>query len=268
MIAIRTDIHNEVFGTGGDGSLFAQLRAAGLRPVLRLTGIAVWTGGLFVVLVAGMWAATPWQRARLWWRNQVVRRWARGVAWFFGMRMRQRGRPPAAPFFLVSNHLSYLDIILILGHLDGVFVAKRELSQWPILGYLTRLVGTIFLDRTRQRDAHRALDRIDARIALGDGVVAFPEGTSSGGDDVYPMRAALFEWAAANNRPVHLATLSYSTGDPAVPARERVCWWGDMPFLPHAVDLLRSGGSRRASIRRRSRWSEPTGASSPRRRET
>ncbi len=152
------------------------------------------------------------------------------------------GPVPEAPFFLVANHLSYVDIVVMLALVDGVFVAKRELNQWPVVGYLTRLVGTIFLDRTSRRDAMRALEAIDRRVGEGDGVIVFPEGTSSVGAGVNPMKPALFEWAARNRFPVHCVTLGYETpaGSPA--ARTAVCWWGDMTFVPHLITLCRLPG--------------------------
>lgn len=197
---------------------------------------------MLVVLLLGMWATTPWPARRLAWRNLIVRRWARGMAWIVSMRVRRVGTAPEAPFFVVANHLSYVDIVLLFGELDGVFVAKRELAAWPAVGYLTRLVGTIFVDRTRRRDAKRVIRAIDDRVSAGDGVIVFPEGTSSAGDDVYPLRSALFEWAAERSFPTHAVTIYYGTRPGQPPARDAVCWWGDMTFLPHVIALCRMPG--------------------------
>lgn len=154
-----------------------------------------------------------------------------------------RSRVPArAPFFLVSNHVSYCDIVLLLGQVHGVFVAKKELNEWPVIGYLTRLVGTIFVDRNSRRDAKRVLETIDQRVASGDGVIVFPEGTSSSGDDVHPMRTALFEWAAQTGKPVGIASIHYTTRPGMPSAREAVCWWGDMSFVPHVLQLCQMPG--------------------------
>lgn len=197
---------------------------------------------MLLVLLTGMWTTTFWPRRRLAWRNAVVRRWARGMAWIVSMRIRRIGRAPQPPFFLVANHLSYVDIVLLFAEVDGVFVAKQELAAWPAVGYLTRLVGTIFVDRTRHRDAKRVIQAIDERIEAGDGVIVFPEGTSSAGDDVYPLRPALFEWAAARSYPTSVATIHYATRPGQPPARIAVCWWGTMTFLPHVVELCRMPG--------------------------
>lgn len=238
----RADVRHEVYGGNLKETVRTLLRTGAVRPVVRLGAIALWTGGLFVVLVAGMWLASPWPHRRRGWRNAIVGRWARGLGWIVNMRVTIVGQRPKPPFFLVANHVSYCDIVLLLGQVHGVFVAKKELNQWPVLGYLTRLVGTIFVDRASRRDAKRVLQSIDQRVASGDGVIVFPEGTSSDGGDVYPMRTALFEWAAQTGKPVDIATIHYVTGPGLPPAREAVCWWGDMSFVPHVLQLCQMPG--------------------------
>jgi 1-acyl-sn-glycerol-3-phosphate acyltransferase len=236
------NVRHEVYGNNVGRDLLNLVRHREWRPLFRLSAIAAWTGGMFLVLVAGMWTATPWPDRRRGWRNAIVKRWARGLARIVNMRMRVHGPRPAAPFFLVANHVSYVDIVFMLAHLDTVFVAKHELNHWPIVGYLTRLVGTIFVNRQNRRDALRVMEEIDTRIAAGDGVVVFPEGTSSDGADVRPMKAALFQWAAQSTFPVQHAAIHYRTDPGARAAREVICWWGEMSFVPHVLDLCRLDG--------------------------
>lgn len=242
MTTPAAEVRQEVYGDRAGRDLLGLVRRGEWRVLIRLGSITAWTGGLFVVLVAGMWAMNPWPRRRRAWRNSVVKRWARGMARIVNMRMTVEGTPPEAPFFLVANHVSYVDIVFLLAHLDGVFVAKHELNRWPVVGYLTRLVGTIFVNRQSRRDSLRVIENIDARVADGDGVVVFPEGTSSDGGDVYPMKAALFEWAAQRGHPVRHAAIHYRTADRAPAARDVICWWGTMSFLPHVLDLCRLDG--------------------------
>jgi 1-acyl-sn-glycerol-3-phosphate acyltransferase len=147
------------------------------------------------------------------------------------------GAVPRPPFFLVSNHLSYLDIVVFAAHAPARFVAKREVRGWPGIGFLAGTMGTIFVDRTVRRDALRVTDQLAAAIEAGEGVVLFAEATSSAGHSVLPFRSALLDWAARAGCPVHYAAVGYRTPPGAPPAQESVCWWGDMEFGSHLLAL-------------------------------
>ncbi len=177
------------------------------------------------------------------WRLASFRRWAGGVAHLLGMRRVVEGAPPAdAPFILVTNHVSYVDIILLASVVPGVFVAKGEIRSWPMWGIFAGAMRTIFVDRERRRDALRVSDQIQEALARGDGVILFPEGTSTDGRQVRPLKPALLEVAARHGHPVHYARLAYQTPPDAPPAHLAVCWWGDMEFGSHFVELCRLPG--------------------------
>ena len=222
-------------------ALHAQIRIRGgrLRATARAGLAGFWSGLLLVVWILGSLPVLVVPRARVRWRHRIVRTWARGLCRLVGMRRTVRGAPPQAPFFLVSNHLCYMDIILLYSSVDGVFIAKQEMRHWPVLGPLANLVRTIGVRRTVRRDAVRVLDLIDEAIARGEGVILFAEGTTSRGQGVNSMHPALFDWAAREQYPVLTAAVTYSTAPPAPPADLAVCWWGDMPFGSHAFSLLR-----------------------------
>ena len=220
----------------------ARFRGGRIRAWLRAAMALAWSAGLTVLWALVNVALLLVPRARVRWRHRVVRTWARGLARVIGMRRQVAGTPPRAPFVLVSNHLSYLDIILLYTAVDGVFIAKQEMRHWPVLGPLANLFGTLWVNRTVRRDAVRVLDLIDEAIARGDGVILFAEGTTSSGDAVHPMRPALLDWAAREQYPVHYASITYRTG-PALPrARDVICWWGEMTFLPHLRTVIRLPG--------------------------
>lgn len=211
---------------------------ATLRSTLRLVVVPLWT----LLLLAGFSVARigPGGAAR---GRRQVRRWARGLLRLLSIDVVVEGTPPTPPFFLVANHLSYLDIVVLLSELDTVFVAKREVRAWPVFGLGARAIGCIFVDRESRRDTVRVTDAMRRRLAEGAGILLFAEGTSSDGTTVLPLRSSLLELPAADALPVHTAALSYHTdpGDP--PAAESLCWWGDMTFLPHLALVCRLGPS-------------------------
>lgn len=177
-----------------------------------------------------------------WWRHArhfVFRVWARMTLRILGITLTRRGTPPARPFLLVSNHLSYLDVLLFASTVDAVFVAKREVARWPFFGPLVWLLNTIFIDRSRRADVVRANARIEQALGRGDGVIVFAEGTSSDGRRILPLKPSLLLAAARGRAPLHYARVAYVTPPGAPAASQAVCWWGEMSFVSHFLGLLR-----------------------------
>lgn len=175
-------------------------------------------------------------------RNRAFRLWGKGFSRIVGMRIQVEGTPPTGAFFLVANHLGYMDIFLLSSRVDAAFVAKADLRGWPALGAIFAGADTIFIDRGSRRDIVRVLDAAIGKLERGLGVILFPEGTSGRGDGLLPFRPSLLQLPASRDLPVSYACISYHTrqGDP--PADQVVCWWGDAPFAPHILRLLRLRG--------------------------
>ena len=172
------------------------------------------------------------------WRTQFFSAWSRGLCRILGMRIDVRGRPPQPPFFLVANHLGYIDVLLLASQLPCVFVARSDVERWPVVGRLCRAVNTLFVDRTNKRDLPRVMSEIERTFDDGRGVVVFPEGTSTKGANVQRFKPSLLESAARAGWPVSFASLSYRTFSRNSPAHLSVCWWGDMGFGRHLLQML------------------------------
>lgn len=208
------------------------------RRLVRMALITGWTGAWFVAWGTITLVTLPAPPMRRRWRAFCFTHWARGVLLVLGVRVTLEGRPPAeGPFVLVTNHLSYLDVIVLAMVTRTRFVAKSEVRSWPVWGFLARMMGTIFIDRQRRRDTARVSDTIEDALTQGDGVAIFPEGTSTRGSEVGPFRSSLLEAACRSAAPVYSAGLSYRTPPEDPPAHLAVCWWGDMEFGPHFWDL-------------------------------
>lgn len=212
-----------------------------MKQALRVAGrslalAAATAAGLCALAAVRLAGGTPAARARR--RSAVLGIWARTSAFVLGMRLVFEGRAPHGAFMLVANHLSYVDVLALASRTEAVFVARADLSSWPVLGRLSRAVGTLFADRDRRRSIPATIDEISAALRRGQGVVLFPEGTTTGGGNVLPFRPPLLEAAARAAIPVHQAVIRYRTLPGSPPASESICWWGDMTFWRHLIRLM------------------------------
>ena len=167
-----------------------------------------------------------------------MRIWGKGVMTCTGVRIATDGVPPPLGALVVSNHLTYLDIAAVGSVAPVVFVSKAEVRRWPFLGFVAALGGTVFVDRSRRRDVVRVLGGMSEALARGDRVLVFPEATSTDGSTIRPLKPALLAGAAERNSPVYWMTISYRTPAGSPTARERVCWWQGIGFVPHVLGLL------------------------------
>ncbi len=135
----------------------------------------------------------------------------------------------------VSNHLTYLDILVYGAARPFLFVAKSEVRRWPLLGTLASLGGTIFVDRGRSLQVAQASRRMEEGLRDGIAVLLFPEGTSTDGSSVLPFRSPLFDPAIRTGAPVTAAAIRYQALDTT---EEKVTYWGEMVFFPHLFHTL------------------------------
>ena len=153
----------------------------------------------------------------------------------FNLEIRSQGSIPGHGL-LVSNHLSYLDVLVISALTPSVFVAKREVKTWPIFGFFARLAGTLFVDRCRRIQADTSARELETVLSDGRLAVLFPEGTSSDGQHVLPFRSALLEPVANCRHPISVSAMQYELN--AGNVQEEVCYWKNMTLLPHLLNLL------------------------------
>src|SRR5271170_4809721 len=172
------------------------------------------------------------------WRVLVLKKASFVGLAILGVRLKIIGEFPKAPFTLVTNHLSYVDMFILASQSGCIFIAKHETASWPVIGPFIKSLGTIFINRQSARDSLRVGKLIEEVLLAGEGIVIFPEGTSSAGSDVLPFKAALLLPAAVKGFPVWAASIYYRTPDGYPSAHMSVSWWGDMEFLPHWMSLL------------------------------
>jgi 1-acyl-sn-glycerol-3-phosphate acyltransferase len=204
-----------------------------LRALLR----ALWLAGEIPLVAARYliecppWSKTATVADKARWLQRSCRRTLR----IFVAKDERCGELPARGL-LVSNHLSYLDILVLSSLRPVVFVAKKDVKSWPVFGWFAAMAGTIFIDRERRTHVGQINRAIEETMNSGVLVVLFAEGTSSGGETVLPFKSSLLEPAVQQPHLLSAALIQYELEDGD--ASEEVCYWKDMKFLPHLINLL------------------------------
>lgn len=183
----------------------------------------------------------------------------RHVCRLVGVRIEQQGEIVRdRPVLIVANHTSWLDIPVISAVAPVSFIAKKEVGGWPGVSALARLQRTVFVDREKRLAAGDTAREIEERLAAGDNLVLFAEGTSTDGNRLLPFRSSLFAAVKPGRRPnadeqpapnspravVQTLTLVYKRLH-GIPLgrfdRPLTGWYGDMDLPPHALELLGAG---------------------------
>lgn len=215
------------------------MRSTRVRSVLR--GIRFLMSCLFSF---SLYAVCGGPLARF--RRGIQESWCRSMLKFSGFRVRTIGEANTeGPTLYVSNHLSYMDIPVLSSVVEGTFVAKAEVSRWPLFGFAARITNTVFINRvgSEARDQRIMMHK---RLMNGERLILFPEGTSTDGSGVAPFKSALFSLAEGSLdepelivQPISLAYTRGIDGTPLVgPLRELYCWFGDATLFPHLFRML------------------------------
>ncbi|HXW69624.1 MAG TPA: lysophospholipid acyltransferase family protein [Dissulfurispiraceae bacterium] len=172
----------------------------------------------------------------------VMQWWARTNCFILGIHITPSGAYKQNDvFFIVSNHCSYLDVLIIGAIMPSVFVSKNEVASWIFLGRIVKLAGTVFIDRESKTAAVRALKAIKDRLESGISVVVFPEGTTDDGLTIRDFKSTFFKAPIDSKVPVLPLSIMYSHIDwrPVTPGTiDAVAWHSDMQFVPHFWNLL------------------------------
>jgi 1-acyl-sn-glycerol-3-phosphate acyltransferase len=210
--------------------------------------------GLFFVVMTPLLITLQWLLDKLglpgW--GFIATRYYRVLCLLLAIRVHIAGRPVRERAVLfVSNHVSWVDIVVIGSIVPVAFVAKQEVRRWPLIGITAKIQRTVFVDRGRRHKVADAVDAIVARLKGGTSVVLFAEGTSSDGNRILPFRSALLgavEHAAlhgaAGDLMIQPMSICY-TRQHGIPMgrqhRPLVAWYGDLDFLPHIRDFITRG---------------------------
>ncbi|NYF89329.1 lysophospholipid acyltransferase family protein [Tunturiibacter empetritectus] len=198
---------------------------------------SVWMVGMFVRFGAELALTRPSTRkARAAWLHRFCASAMRGL----GIEISVAGSFPERGA-VISNHLSYLDIVVFAAVHPCVFVSKAEIKKWPVVGWMTTMSGTVYVERGHGGSAMRARAGMQAAVDAGLPVVFFPEGTTSNGSGLLKFHSGLLAQAIDGGAPVTAACLRYELGEdngPGVSVADDVCYWGDRNMLGHVFTFL------------------------------
>ncbi len=185
----------------------------------------------------------------------IPQQWHRILCFVFGIKIRITGEPyKNGQVIFVSNHISYLDILVLGTALRASFVAKKDIASWPVFGFLSKLQQTAFISRSHI-DAKKEKHALDTMLASGKSLIIFPEGTSTDGREVIPFKSSLFAIALRNEnnsdifiQPITLAMQSVDKHDVVTQDDRDLYAWHINMTTPLAEHLWRFAKSRGAEI--------------------
>jgi len=168
--------------------------------------------------------------------------WAKYNCEILGVRISRTGlRKIPKGSFIAANHCSYLDILVLGSLIPCAFVSKKDVSSWPLIGWLAARAGTIFIDRASRMTIARTLREVKTYLSSGTSVVVFPEGTTNNGVDILEFKSSLFKAPVEQNSPILPVSIVYSQIDEKPVERDEahgVAWYGNMSLLPHLWNVL------------------------------
>jgi len=188
----------------------------------------------------------------IWPETFILKIWHRIIVRALGMRIHVKGTlSNQRPLLVASNHISWTDIMVLGSMVDVKFIARADMEGWPLIGMLSKLQRTVFIERERKRSSGDQASEIANRMAKGDAMVLFAEGSTGDGNLLLPFKSTLFGAAsmalaegAVDQVFIQPVAIVY-TRLHGVPLGRRhrpiAAWIGDEDLMPHLKVLLAEG---------------------------
>lgn len=183
------------------------------------------------------------------WQEIIPHYYHQFICRLISLRIKQYGSPTTdRPLLIVSNHSSWMDILVISASTRVCFVSKKEVGSWPIFGTLAKLQRTVFIERAERRTVATQRDAMHARLEQGQRLSLFPEGTSSDGRHVLSFKSSLFSLATVRPggaslkvQPVSIAYVGLDGLPVGLAERPKLTWFGEMSLAGHIWGVLAAG---------------------------
>jgi len=207
-----------------------------LRLIYRLAGLVIIQMIMGLVGLATIIVLSPFQNSRSTMRARILQVWGRLCCWVLNVRIHQVGSFERSDHgaLIVSNHIGSVDIFVMAACFKMSFVSKSDVRGWPLIGYMTRIANTIYIDRSRRKDLAVMIQAISDRLQGGHSVVVFPEGGATAGHQVEGFKPSVFEAVVQARSSVVPVMIRYEdAGDPSV-----ACWPEGISFFENFMRLL------------------------------
>ncbi len=216
------------------------------RAIIRFALLVAWITAIFIpgILTYHLHRDT---------HEKMIKVFFKGALRIIGVKVGQNGYEniPDEAVMFVSNHTSYLDILVLGSKIKVRFTPKIEISRWPIMNILVNMTLPVYIHRNKSKSLEQK-QRIKEIIEGGDSILVFPESTTNDGKEVLPFKSSLFgvaEGEPGDEDPIAIQPISivytHIDGEPANAGNmDKVAWYGDMKFLPHFWNLLRAKGAK------------------------
>ncbi|HMM44415.1 MAG TPA: lysophospholipid acyltransferase family protein [Candidatus Macondimonas sp.] len=190
---------------------------------------------VLLILIPGWVVAKPWWRAL---RHRVIRHWFRILVRLLGLRITLVGQVVDGPVLRVANHISWLDVVVLNAISPSVFVAKAEVAQWPLIGWMANWLGTLYLRRGDVLSSQRLTEVMSWQFRRAETVTLFPEGTTGNGAVLGKFHARLYQPALSTKTAVQPVAIAYPDARAGGQTHPLAPFLGTQTLLNHLWTLL------------------------------
>jgi len=181
-------------------------------------------------------------------RFRIISRWTRIFSRFLRFILRIKIDIKGDPLvlnengnFIISNHVSYLDGVILSSLFAVVFVSKSQVRNWLLFGWMSEAGGTIFVDRQRKNKSVDYIRKTTRMLKRKVNVLVFPEGTSTNGERLLPFQTIHFQSPLNSKSPILPVAIKYTkinAADINRDDRDKICWYGQIKFYKHLLGVL------------------------------
>ena len=205
-----------------------------IRFILRLVALLLALFLIFPFVILLISVALKYNNRNL--NKKVVNGWSKILCYICGLKLILRGSIQKNPVFIVANHVTWLDIPVIHSFKLAGFVAKEEISRWPILGKAIKSGETLFIKRGEQESRKEVLEKIEERLRQKRSIAVFPEGKVTNGDHLGRFHRQLMQAAVETQTPIQAIAIKYLNKDNT--RNKNVCFLNDEKFVINVFRII------------------------------